>query len=163
MRSRRGVSDCSSTYQNVQLTTELVRRAAHMGVDWVTVHGRTPSQRSTDPARWHDVAQLITAQVPHHIYTAAPLPIFLNGDVKSLNDAFQAYQISGCQGKWFFDTPSHKIYHKVWAALVSLVFPIVARHQTVPSYYSWLFWPRRKEGLQLNLADSKLSQNLFKK
>ncbi|VDK32638.1 unnamed protein product [Taenia asiatica] len=83
---------------NVQLTTELVRRAAHMGVDWVTVHGRTPSQRSTNPARWHDVAQIIAAQVPHHIYTAAPLPIFLNGDVKSLDDAVQAHQISGCQG-----------------------------------------------------------------
>ncbi|CDS39354.1 tRNA dihydrouridine synthase 4 [Echinococcus multilocularis] len=83
---------------NVQLTTELVRRAAHMGVDWVTIHGRTPSQRSTDPARWHDVAQIIAAQVPHYIYTAAPLPIFLNGDVKSLDAAFQAQHISGCKG-----------------------------------------------------------------
>ncbi|VDM35923.1 unnamed protein product [Hydatigera taeniaeformis] len=94
-----GDSSSSTSYpSNVQLTTELVRRAACMGVDWVTVHGRTPSQHSNDPARWHDVAQIIAARVPHHTHTAAPLPIFLNGDVKTLDDAFRAYQISGCQG-----------------------------------------------------------------
>lgn len=81
------------------MTTELVRRAAQMGVDWVTIHGRTPTQRAVVPARWHDIGEVIAARVSHSIDTSAPLPIFLNGDVRSLNDAAKAHRISGCQGK----------------------------------------------------------------
>ncbi|KAM3171909.1 hypothetical protein ACTXT7_015629 [Hymenolepis weldensis] len=83
---------------NVELTTELVRRAAHMGVDWVTIHGRTPSQRTDSPASWSDVGEVIAARVSHITETSAPLPIFLNGDVKTLDDATEAHRISGCQG-----------------------------------------------------------------
>ncbi|VUZ47358.1 unnamed protein product, partial [Hymenolepis diminuta] len=83
---------------NVELTTELVQRAAHMGVDWVTIHGRTPSQRTTSPASWSDVGEVIAARISHTTETSAPLPIFLNGDVKTLDDAAEAHRISGCQG-----------------------------------------------------------------
>ncbi|KAM7542230.1 hypothetical protein Aperf_G00000004087 [Anoplocephala perfoliata] len=93
------VSATSSTgMNNVEMTTELVRRAAQMGVDWVTIHGRTPTQRSVVPARWHDIKEVIAARVGHCTDTSAPLPIFLNGDIKSFNDAVEAYRISGCQG-----------------------------------------------------------------
>ena len=69
-----------------------------MGVDWVTIHGRTPSQGTADPARWHDVGQVIAARVPHATDTCGPLPIFLNGDVKTLEEAKEAHRLTGCHG-----------------------------------------------------------------
>lgn len=88
----------SHVSKSVALTGELVSRAARAGVDWVTIHGRTPAMRPDNPARWDQVAEVISGRVPHIECTSSPLPIFLNGDVASLEDAVKAHAITKCQG-----------------------------------------------------------------
>ncbi|KAI8590166.1 hypothetical protein BDZ88DRAFT_415763 [Geranomyces variabilis] len=59
-------------------TVEFVKRAESVGVDWVTVHGRTAKQRSTEPVDL-DAIKLVKEN--------ASVPVFANGDVFSLEDA----------------------------------------------------------------------------
>lgn len=37
---------------------ELVRRAEHSGASFLTVHGRTPSQRDTEPTDYEAIAMV---------------------------------------------------------------------------------------------------------
>jgi len=39
-------------------TVELVQRAEKVGVEWITVHGRTPQERSSSPVNY-DVVKLV--------------------------------------------------------------------------------------------------------
>ena len=39
-------------------TVELVRRAEHSGASFLTVHGRTPSQRDTEPTDYEAIAMV---------------------------------------------------------------------------------------------------------
>ncbi|KAJ3153390.1 tRNA-dihydrouridine(20a/20b) synthase [NAD(P)+]-like protein [Geranomyces michiganensis] len=59
-------------------TVEFVKRAESVGVDWITVHGRTSKQRSTEPVNL-DAIKLVKEN--------ASVPVFANGDVFSLEDA----------------------------------------------------------------------------
>ncbi|VDN16416.1 unnamed protein product [Dibothriocephalus latus] len=97
--SSRATGADSSEENNVKLTVELIRRAAAMGVDWVTVHGRTASQRTSDPCQWEAIRNIIDARIPHLEDGSAPLPVFLNGDVASAADAWRAHQLTTCPGK----------------------------------------------------------------
>uniref|UniRef100_A0A0X3P290 DUS-like FMN-binding domain-containing protein n=2 Tax=Schistocephalus solidus TaxID=70667 RepID=A0A0X3P290_SCHSO len=96
--SSRATGADSSEENNVKLTVELIRRAAAMGLDWVTIHGRTPSQRTSNPCQWEAIHDIIAARIPHLEHGCAPMPIFLNGDVTSIEDAWRAHQLTDCRG-----------------------------------------------------------------
>ncbi|VEL35315.1 unnamed protein product [Protopolystoma xenopodis] len=99
----------------ISSTVEIIRRLACMGVDWVTVHCRTSSQRSSQPALHHLLSEVIAAGrgSASHLATGCPLPIILNGDIQSMADADRAWSMTGCQGimvargllssPWLFD------------------------------------------------------------
>ncbi|CAI2735862.1 unnamed protein product [Schistosoma spindalis] len=94
--SDRSVGEGSSC-DPIKLTVELVRRLAVMGVDWVTLHARTPQQRSRDCASWNVVQELVNCKIKHS-YLGTDIPIILNGDVRELNDAYCAQEMTGCHG-----------------------------------------------------------------
>ena len=59
-------------------TVELARRAEKVGVEWVTVHGRTIHQASTEPVNF-DAVKLVKESLG--------VPVFGNGSVFALSDA----------------------------------------------------------------------------
>ena len=69
-------------------TVELVRRAEHVGVAWITVHGRTARQR-TEPANM-DAVKLIK--------TSVNIPVVANGDIRTLDDVDRVVQATGVNG-----------------------------------------------------------------
>ncbi|GAA28153.2 tRNA-dihydrouridine synthase 4-like [Clonorchis sinensis] len=91
----RACGDSSSS--RLSVTVELIRRLAAMGVDWITLHARTPSQRSSDPASWDVVQEVVMSSVKHAI-TGDPIPIVLNGDVRTFLDGQRAHEDTGCHG-----------------------------------------------------------------
>ncbi|OON15004.1 dihydrouridine synthase, partial [Opisthorchis viverrini] len=91
----RACGDSSSS--RLSVTVELIRRLAAMGVDWITLHARTPSQRSSDPASWDVVREVVMSSVKHAI-TGDPIPIVLNGDVRTFLDGQRAHEHTGCHG-----------------------------------------------------------------
>ncbi|CAH8640751.1 unnamed protein product [Schistosoma intercalatum] len=94
--SDRSVGEGSSC-DPIKLTVELVRRLSVMGVDWVTLHARTPQQRSRDCASWNVVQELVDCKIKHSSL-GTDIPIILNGDVRVLNDAYCAQKMTGCHG-----------------------------------------------------------------
>ncbi|KAI8895029.1 tRNA-dihydrouridine synthase [Globomyces pollinis-pini] len=65
-------------HDDVKETVELVRRAEKVGVDWITVHGRTKKQRNTE-----DVNMDYIKIVKEH----SSVPVFANGGVTTKNEA----------------------------------------------------------------------------
>ena len=65
-----------------------------MGVDWVTVHARTATERS-EPARWEQLGEIVAA-------ANVSCGLVVNGDVTSFDQAIQAHAITGCQGMALF-------------------------------------------------------------
>ncbi|PRP81342.1 tRNA-dihydrouridine synthase 4-like protein [Planoprotostelium fungivorum] len=63
-------------------TVDIVQRVEKVGVDWISVHGRTPKQKSTAPVN----VEAIKLSKEH-----AHVPVIANGDVFSLREA-QAFQ-----------------------------------------------------------------------
>ncbi|KAI8320498.1 FMN-linked oxidoreductase [Martensiomyces pterosporus] len=74
---------------DTRVTVELVRRAQMMGVDWITIHGRTRHQRSTEPIDY-DIIRLVKESVS--------VPVLANGGVFSLEDAEEMYEKTGVDG-----------------------------------------------------------------
>ena len=74
------------------------------GVDAITVHPRTRSQRFTGKAPWAIIAEVVEA---------VRIPVTGNGDVKSMDDARRMVDLTGCQSvmvgrgalgsPWIFD------------------------------------------------------------
>ena len=58
----------------LRLTVELLHRAEHAGLSFITVHGRTPQQRR----------QPVNAEAIALVKSAASIPVIANGDVHSL-------------------------------------------------------------------------------
>ncbi|KAJ2226324.1 tRNA dihydrouridine synthase [Coemansia sp. RSA 1722] len=74
---------------DARMTIELVRRAQMMGVDWITVHGRTRHQKSTEPVDY-DIIRLVKESVS--------VPVLANGGIFSLADAETMYSQTGVDG-----------------------------------------------------------------
>ena len=71
-----------------RVTVELVQRAERMGARWLTVHGRTPSERST-PVHW-DLVRLVRESVN--------IPVVANGDINTVDDMTRVVEDTGVAG-----------------------------------------------------------------
>ena len=69
--------------------SELARRAEDLGVDMVTVHGRTRCQFFKDTANWVHIAD---------VKAAVSIPVIANGDINTPADALRALRDSGADG-----------------------------------------------------------------
>ncbi|KNC98393.1 uncharacterized protein SPPG_06098 [Spizellomyces punctatus DAOM BR117] len=76
-------------HPDLKKTVEFVQRAESVGVDWITVHGRTRRQKSTEPVDL-DAIKLVKEH--------ATVPIFANGDVFSLQDADRIVEYTKTDG-----------------------------------------------------------------
>lgn len=75
--------------RGVAHTVDLCRQLEAAGVAWLTVHGRTPRTKSTQPASWDAIRT---------VREALRLPVLANGDVFSLADARALAARTGVHG-----------------------------------------------------------------
>uniref|UniRef100_A0A0R3S220 tRNA-dihydrouridine synthase n=1 Tax=Elaeophora elaphi TaxID=1147741 RepID=A0A0R3S220_9BILA len=73
---------------NRQLTLETCRQAERAGVSFITVHGRTPEQRS-EPADY-DMIKVIKSSLA--------IPVIANGNIKSYEQAMKVAKYTGVDG-----------------------------------------------------------------
>jgi tRNA-dihydrouridine synthase len=52
-------------HPDIQQTIEFVRRAEAVGVDWITVHGRTRSMKSTEPVHLDAIKTVSFLRIDH--------------------------------------------------------------------------------------------------
>lgn len=70
-------------------TYEFVKRAESVGVDFLTVHGRTRLQKSTEPVNFEGI-KLVKESIN--------APVIANGSIFSLKDADEMYEKTGVDG-----------------------------------------------------------------
>jgi tRNA-dihydrouridine synthase B len=95
---------CEESLNAVELCVELEK----LGIAALTIHGRTRAQKYQGTANWHLIKEVVDA---------VQIPVFANGDVKTLEDAKKIYQITGAYGiaiargtmgkPWFSKQVSH--------------------------------------------------------
>lgn len=74
-------------YTDASLFCENICAIEEAGANWITVHARTREQMFKAPAEWHIVGQVAKRM---------SIPIFINGDIWSLDDYIRASAASGC-------------------------------------------------------------------
>lgn len=68
---------------------ELCQSFEELGVAALTIHGRTREQKYTGEADWEAINNVV-----RHV----SIPVFANGDIKNLDDALEALEITEAQG-----------------------------------------------------------------
>ena len=68
---------------------ELAHICEDCGVDMITIHGRTRMQQYSGVANWEEIAR---------VKQSVRIPVLLNGDINSADDALRALRQSGCDG-----------------------------------------------------------------
>ncbi|XP_041976340.1 tRNA-dihydrouridine(20a/20b) synthase [NAD(P)+]-like [Aricia agestis] len=75
--------------QDIKKTIELCHQLQSCGVDFITVHGRTPSQKS---------GEKVNVDALREVCASVQVPIIVNGGVKTLKDADDLYSAVKCNG-----------------------------------------------------------------
>lgn len=70
-------------------TISLCQQMEKCGVTFITVHGRTPSQKITQPSN---------NELLREVKQSISIPMIANGDCKSLNDADEIHRLTKCDG-----------------------------------------------------------------
>jgi len=78
-------------HHDLRETVDFVKMVESSGVDYITIHGRRRSQRSSEPVNSEAIAL---------VKSVAGVPIVANGDVFSLGDAERIVGITGVDGKF---------------------------------------------------------------
>ena len=68
---------------------ELAKELEKLGIAAITIHGRTRAQKYTGTAKWSLIKEVVDA---------VEIPVFANGDVKTLDDAKNIYDETGAYG-----------------------------------------------------------------
>lgn len=97
VRAARSVSGVPRTPISVKMrifeegprTVELAQAIEAAGAAWITVHGRTRHQRSSEPVDYEAIAR---------VRQAVRIPVIANGDVTSLEAAYRIREVTGVQG-----------------------------------------------------------------
>ncbi len=89
---------------------ELALRFEDAGLSALTIHGRTRSQRYEGQARWDHIRDIVSA---------VSIPVFANGDIRSLEDVSEILRVTGAAGvaiargtmgrPWFSSLANHYI------------------------------------------------------
>lgn len=70
-------------------TVELCRRIEQCGASFITIHGRTPWEKTCEPVDLDAVAS---------IKRALNVPVVANGNIRTLEDANRAFELTQCEG-----------------------------------------------------------------
>lgn len=76
-------------HKDLNETVSFVKKVEAAGVDFITVHGRTRTTRSSIPANF-DAIKLVKE--------AVSVPVIANGDCFSLKDAYEIAEYTKCEG-----------------------------------------------------------------
>lgn len=68
---------------------ELVTRFEELGVQALTIHGRTRAQKYSGSANWQEITKVVQA---------VSIPVFANGDIKDLDDVKDVMRVTGAAG-----------------------------------------------------------------
>lgn len=75
-------------HDDISRTVDLCRQIESAGVSFITVHGRTKSQKG----------EPVNLEAIKTIADSLSVPVIANGDVKTLDDVHRIQQVTGCRG-----------------------------------------------------------------